>query len=424
MELGKKPHIGVLTTFYEFNSSYSLCSVVESQLVSLVKYGYPTVLFVLDNFKGDDKVPKEVEIRKAVPQFYLTDYANNQEVGKEFEGQVERVYKALKEHTKDIDIIIQHDLIFQGWFLPYAAAIHKFAKESKIKWFHWIHSVPNFPPANLGEPHIFRYRLPENSKLVYLNNFHIIRVAESYGLFPKDVRVVYNPVDPRLFWNLHPLVKSLIEKYDLLSADLIQTYPLSTPRMVSGKGLHTAIDIFSKLKQQNKKVRLIICNAHANAKQEQQLIVDTLLYASQRNLNAGEVIFTSLEDSPLYELGVPREVVSQFFLLSNLFIFPSQSENCSLILLEAMLSKNLLILNDNVPSMREFGKENALYFKFGSIDDRVSYDDKEKFMEDIAKIIISEFSTNKVLRSNAELKQNFSYDTIFKRMIEPLFYEN
>ena len=235
--------VGVLTTFYEWNHSYSLCSVVESQLVSLVKNGYEAILFVHDNFKDDNKVPAGVEIRKVVPRFLLVDYSAQQEVPKELEEQASTAYEAIKEHTKDIDVIFEHDLIFQGWFLPYCLAVHKLAAESKIKWFHWIHSVPSPMQQGTKFPHNLRFKLPANSKLVYLNNYHLIRAAESYGIFPKDVRVVYNPVDPRLFYNLHPLVNGLVDKYGLLEADFVQVYPLSTPRMVAGKGLNFVIDV-------------------------------------------------------------------------------------------------------------------------------------------------------------------------------------
>jgi len=129
--------IAVLTTFYNFDNSYSLCSVVESQLVSLKKNKYEVVLFVHDNFTDDAKVPEGVEIRKIVPRFPgLVDYSANQEVPPSLEEDANRVYEALKEGTKDIDVIFEHDMIFQGWFLPYCIAIHKLARESKIKWFH------------------------------------------------------------------------------------------------------------------------------------------------------------------------------------------------------------------------------------------------------------------------------------------------
>lgn len=424
MEPGaKKPKVGILTTFYNFDSSYSLCSVVESQLKALIKNGYETVLFTHDNFQDDAKVPQGIEIRKIVPRFLLVDYSAHQEPSAELSQEAETAYQAFKTHLADIDIVLEHDLIFQGWFLPYCLAIHRLAKESKIKWFHWIHSNPSSMPVGTKPPHTARYTLPDNSKLVYLNNYYLINAAEAYRTFPKDVRIVYNALDPRLFMDLHPLISQLIDKYDLLSADFMQVYPVSTPRMVAGKQLHVVIEIFAKLKQHGKKVRLIVCNAHANDKREKQIIAEVLSFASQKGLSSLEVIFTSLESPTTYELGVPRQVVSQLFQLSNLFIFPSTSENCSLILLEAMLAKNLLVLNEDVPPMREFGKGNAIYFGFGGHNVKRDYADKDKYYNDIAMVIQSEFNNNKPLKAANDIKQNFNFDKIFKNQIEPLFYE-
>src|SRR3990167_3513881 len=103
MEIGGKKTVGILTTFFNFDPSYSLCSVVESQLASLVKYGYKTILFTHDNFKDDAKVPKGVEIRKIVPRFLLVDYSANQDISADFEEQVSKAYEAFKENLKDID---------------------------------------------------------------------------------------------------------------------------------------------------------------------------------------------------------------------------------------------------------------------------------------------------------------------------------
>ena len=411
--------VGILTSFYELNSSYSLCSVVESQLVSLKKYGYEVVLFVHDNFKDDAKIPEGVEIRKIVPRFKLVDYSDNHKLEEGFEEQVKKSEEAFKENFKDIDVMFTHDFMLQGWFLPYCVAIHNVANTLETKWFHWIHSVPNGMPEGTEYPHALRFCLPKNSKLVYLNNYHIVRAAEVYRSFPKDVKVVHNPVDPRLFFDLDPIVASIIDKYGILDSDFLQVYPVSTPRMVAGKGLHKLIDIQSAMKKLGKRFTVVVCNAHANADKEKDLIRETKDYALQRGINDNDLIFTSFEGKE-YELGVSRKVVSDLFRLSNLFVFPSHSENCSLVLLEAMLSKNLLVLNESVRCMREFGEENALYFKFSGIDEEVRYDNYDKFMEDVAKIIISEFSVNKALKSANNAKKKYNYDFIFREQIEPI----
>jgi len=265
--------------------------------------------------------------------------------------------------------------------------------------------------------------LPANSKLIQLNNEHLIRAAETYGIWPKDVRVIYNPIDPRQFWNLNPFAQSLIDKYDLLLADFLDVYPLSTPRMgPDGKQLDIVIMIMGALKRLGRSVRLIVANAHANAEQHKKQIAEMLLFANQQGLSNNEVIFTSREGQE-YELGISRESVAQLFQLSNLFIFPSRSENGPLILYEAMLSKCILVLNKQCPGLQEFGRGNALYFNFGSLLENTNFADKDGFMEDVAKIIISEYENNRVLKAFDCVKKTHNYDVIFKRMVEPLFSE-
>lgn len=470
--------IGILTTFYDFNKAYSLCSVVEAQLIALVKYGYNPVLFVHDNFKGD--VPKGVEIRKIVPRFKLIDYSANQPVAKDFFEQVKKIKEALEQNLQDIDVAFTHDWIFQGWFLPYNVAMRE--ADLKCKWLHWIHSAPSPRPA-VQYPHDCRYKMMPNSKLIYMNNYDVIRLAEMYDGWADDIRVVYNPLDVRSFTEYHPLTKGLIEKYKLLEADIIDIYPISMTRAVGGKQPDKIIWLLSKLKKLGKSVRFIVCNAHSTAEKEKTLVKKYLEYAKECGLDEGDVIFTSLYENPEpnefyllkcpnceytygqeqngqvsykydketficdkckkeitrsqfrkidrspnprfpYESGVPNEVIRQLFQISNLFVFPTMSENCPLILLEAAQGKNLLVLNKSFEPLREFFGENALYFEFGSLIEKVNYQDDEKYYEDMAKIIIAELKNNKPLNAFNNLKQKFNIDWIFRNQLEPLLFEN
>ena len=115
---------------------------MEEQLLALLEGGYQPILFVHDNFNADDKIPKGVEIRKVIPRFTLVDYSSNQPVDKGFKDQVKKVKEALEEHLKDIDVVLTHDWIFQGWFLPYNVGMREAQPNLKCKWFHWIHSAP------------------------------------------------------------------------------------------------------------------------------------------------------------------------------------------------------------------------------------------------------------------------------------------
>jgi len=413
--------VAIATTFYNYDRAYSLVSVVGEQLKMLLEGGYQPVLLVHDNFSDDSEIPEGVEIRKVVPRFQLVDYSSNQPVESGFQDQVKKVKESLEENLKDIDVVFTHDWIFQGWFLIYNVGMREAQPNLKCRWFHWIHSAPSPRPVKLEYPHDCRYKTMPNSKLIYMNHYDTLRLAEMYSGVLDDIRVVHNPLDPRSFWKLHPLVNDLIKKYRLLDADIIDVYPVSSTRF-SGKQVDKVIKVMGELKKQGKSVRFICPNAHANAEKEKKAVEDLIHYGIERGLTREEMIFTSFEGKE-YEMGIPHEAVRDLFQLSNLFIFPTLSENCPLILLEAALSKCLLVLNESFPPLRDFFGKDALYFKFGSLLENVNYSNEENYYSDVAKIIIGELSKNRPLNAFNTLKQKFNGDFVFKHELEPLLFE-
>lgn len=422
--MNKKPKIGVLTTFLNFNPEFSLTSVVRQQLISLIRNNYRAVLFTLTTFKDDDLVPEGVELRKVLPQLILEPYsAKNID---NLEEDVAKAKTAMEKHMADIDVCLAHDIIFINSYLPYNIAMREaiHGKLNKVKWLHWMHSGPSFVDLD-GSVWDNLHTLPENSRLIYMNYTDVVRAAEHYHTLPKNVRTIFNPMDIRELYDFHPLTRELIDEYDLMSPDFICVYPLSSTRMGrAGKQLSKVIWIMAELKKRGKSVKLIVPNAHANADKEKKTIEGMHLFAHSKGLEAGELIFTSYHKPPKWEHGVPHKVVVDLFTLGNLFIFPSVSENCPLILLEAMAGKNLLVLNYSFPAMRDFGGNNAMYFRFGSlVDDPQHPRGQDKYMRDVAVLIESEMSQNKALLAQTNLRQKFNVDYIWKHQLQPAIME-
>jgi len=410
--------VGILTTFNDFDTGYSLCSVVNDQLNMHVRKGYEVVLFVLESFRGE--VPEGVEVRKVIPPIILEPYAGDK-FPECWEEDAKRVSDALQEHCRDIDILIDHDWIFIDAYLPYNIGLRQ--AQLSAKHFHWIHSAPSPRKEFEDNPHANRYNPFPNSKIIYLNNDKPMAVAEMFGTTLNQVRVIHNSRDPRTFWNLDPFVNQMIDKYDLMSADIVSCYPLSSTRMVEGKQIDVAIRIHAELNKLGLDTRLIVPNAHANAEKEKHTVDQMIELAKSQGLEEHQILFTSKEG---YDTGIPAHMVSDFFRISNVFIFPSISENCSLVLLEAMLAGNLLVLNKDCSGLQEFGGENAIYFKFGNIDMGTRNHEqalqKPSYLSDIARIIKSEYETNKVLKSQRKAFKEFNLDYIMSK-IENLYYE-
>jgi glycosyltransferase involved in cell wall biosynthesis len=284
--------------------------------------------------------------------------------------------------------VIQHDLLFIHSFLPVNWAIRECGNLlPKLKWLHWQHSAPSPKPDNCEYPLTGCYQDMPNSIFIYLNRTDISRVANRYSIEENRIYTVHNFINFERLFNLHPVTSELVDKYDLLDADTICVYPT---RLVEPKQPEKIIKLMEQLKK-TQKVRLIICNSWSNGKEE---IAYKNKLQTNTSLTPEELIFTSSFNSKWckdnnfnIQLGVPREVVVDLMRLSDLFILPSNSECCSMIMLEAIANKNLIVLNDDLLSLHEFGGQKmngnnstrALYMQFGSISRPiVSYNPSEE----------------------------------------------
>src|SRR3990167_7404134 len=189
------------------------------------------------------------------------------------------------------------------------------------------------------------------------------------------------------------------------------------------KQLSKVIWIMSEIKKKGRSVALVIPNPHANAQKEKDAIEEMYQWAYTKGLERRELIFTSFHDIPKHEHGVPHQVVRELFLLGNLFIFPTVSENCPLVLLEAMAGKNIILLNQSFPALKDFGKEDALYFHFGSLVDNPTIQMEDQYYKDIATLIISEYGQNRAIKAQTRLRRDFNLDAIFNRMLSPAIEE-
>lgn len=414
--------IAILTTFDSIDLQYSIASLVIDQLNLLVKHGYKPTLFAIEGFRDFGHVPKGVEVKAVIPRLTLTDYQLGVPKGKDFDVQVKVVTEALSEYLLNYSIVITHDVIFQTWFLPHNQAVRNIAKKyPHIKWIHWMHSAPSLRPQNLEYPHMLRFSGIPNSTYIAMNYADIELYADQYDIPVGNVAVVYNCRDVYKFFDMHPFSIELIEKYKLLDCDVMAVYPT---RITSGKNPEEAIHLMAKIYESGKNATLVFCNSYSNAEAEKNYIAYLRKCGLQWGLPTDHLIFTS-EEGKEWELGVPHKVVKDLMQISNLFFLPSKSEGCSLILLEAALTKNLIILNKTLPSLHEFGKEDALYIDCPSVragkQTNVQYHpNRDAHFKEWAGIIINQLEQNKSLNMFTRVKKKFNPDAIFRDMLEPL----
>ena len=391
--------IVILTSFRQMPESYSLVNDVRDQIKTLKRFGHEVVFFAQENCAGEGI---ECEMKAIFPHFKMEKNVVNEEIKN-------KIKSILEQELQDFDVAITHDLMFLQSFITYRTAIME--ANTDIRWIHWSHSAVG-QPLQLKMPH---------SKYIYMNYSDIARFAKAIGVEQDDVRVVFNDKDPELFFGWHSLTKKIADIVDLFNKDIIQVYPICSTRMDS-KGIDHVIKVFGRLKSLGNRVLLIICNSNPRKKKNE--IQQKLALGKSEGLTENELVFTSeiLEEA---KGQVPRQVVRDLMQLANLFIFPTISEVCSNILLEASMTKQLVVLNKDFPALFDFGADGqtVLSFHFGSMQmPGFKFRDRDAYTT-LAKVIQQQLKNNKPDLQFRRILKDCNLNTIYRNQLEPILWE-
>jgi len=392
--------IAIITHFNRCPDSYSPGRAVRNQIKLLKRFGHEVVFFIVEG----SQLEVDCEMRKVVPRFKRQKNVVDKEAKQKF------IKVLQKELTDDFDIAITHDLYIDDC-ITYREAIKECGID--IPWVHWARS---------GVGHQLDFEMP-NARYVYMNYADVGIFSRMIGVCSDRVRVVFNEKDPSFLFNWDPITIMIADKFRLWEKDIIQAYPICTTRM-DAKGLNNVIRAFAALKRTGKNVALVICNSNGRRRLEE--IDNKIKYAKQFGLNADEIVFTStLSDSENdTSREIPNKVVAELLQISNLFIFPTLAEVCSNILLEASMTKNLLVLNEDLPCLFDFVEKGmVLSHRFSSLQGLHFGDKGDVSFDELAKKINNEIEGNKADRQFRKVWRTHNVDTLYHEQLEPILYE-
>lgn len=406
----------IMTTFNDFAAAYSLTTCVLDQARALSRLGYKVQVWVNEGCNLSEyprNLPEAVSVRACMPLVPCAEDVVN-------EGGVVTILKFLEPELAALRpaVIISHDLLFQTWFVTWAAALHHLVDTPSTAWFHQAHSAPSLPrtiPA--GAYH--RMTVPDGHRILCVNYVDRLRFAEYYNIDQSRVVSIPNARDLRSWARMTDGAAAAVDKMKLDEADLVQVYGVSGTRMDS-KGLMTVIDVFAALKAESDlRVKLVIVNAHSVPGTDESAVKvkQTIAGFSERATKAGLVMgedmyFTSLE-FPEWANGVPGPVMSDLQQYGNVFVFPTIGEAGSLVLMEAALSGALLVLNQDVSALADaVPHDQALWYSFGNGQGAP----RKAVPVEVALAIEAAYRTNKVLRARRTVIKYQSIGTYARRL--------
>lgn len=416
-----KEIVAIATNFMEFNPGNSLTGIVLDQIEMLSSHGHEVYLVVNEQYHGEESRAK---LHKILPFFHLRDYRRSSELTEEHQQIALKTASVLKDFisSNKVDIVITHDLMFQGWFMPYCFGIKKASLSlPKTRWFHWVHSIP----SQNWDWHCISILRP-NHKIIYPNGTDLHHVASQYRGVYDDVRCIHHIKDHRSWMEFSEATNKFISAHPaVMRADVVQLLPASCDRL-GAKRLSETLQIFGNIKAQGLSVCLVVANQWATVLTRKEDVNRYKWEAKCRGLVPGEdFIFTSDFDPPKYEIGIPKRMIRELFSLSNLFVFLTREETFGLVIPEACMSGGvLLVLNKSLEMLSEVSGANALFFEFGSFNRQYHNSMGDKYYTVIARDIVSKMLNDTSIRAKSFIRQRYNWDYLYDNEYRPLFDES
>ena len=187
--------------------------------------------------------------------------------------------------------------------------VHKeFLKSQKKSRFNPLHPIYLF----------LEKKCFQNAKCIIANSFMVKnQIINSYDVSPDKIKVIYSGIESKEI-NFHSSFEKLSEEYSFISENFIFLFVGSGFKR---KGVFEFLQIISKLDQSN--IKAFVIGRDKNSKHYFHLAKDLGI--------DDKVIFTG-----------PREDVSDFYNISDIFILPTHYEPFSNVVIEALQSENVV----------------------------------------------------------------------------------
>jgi glycosyltransferase involved in cell wall biosynthesis len=239
------------------------------------------------------------------------------------------------------------------------------------------------------------------------------RQRELAGLYNcplEEIRVIYNGVEPAELLGLTTTSWELAQRMDLLSNDLVLLMPV---RVTQAKNIEYALKVIAALKAGGLQVKLVLTGP-PDPHDEKSMVYFRSLQELRSQLNLEQ------EMRFVYESGldpdepnlISLDAVADLYRLADLMIMPSHREGFGMPVLEAGLLGLPVVVSDAVPAAGEIGGEEVMRF------------DPDLPPHALAEQIIAWSKDDHRLRLTRRIRQNFTWQAIFQRDIEPLLHQS
>lgn len=342
----------------------------------------------------------------------VKEHLDRGEVTNEFELLRDELADELKSALSDMDILIAHNVCSLNKNLALTAALHKLQTDTSQKFprlILWHHDLAWTTPRYLSELHegypwsLLKMAWP-NATQVTVSEMRQDELVDLMQLKKSQITVVPNGMDVAKFFKLEEQTQSYIKKLDLLKANLLLLLPVRiTPR----KNIELALHVLYHLREHYPDAQLVVTGPlgpHNSANVE---YFDSLKSLRQQLKLSASAHFLA----ELTEQYIPDAVIFDFYRLADALLLPSQEEGFGIPILEAGLEAIPIFCSDIAP-LKKLGGDFATYFP-PDADPKI-----------VSNLICESISSNPVLKMKANVRSNYTWDSIYTAKIEPLLEDS
>jgi mannosylglucosylglycerate synthase len=329
----------------------------------------------------------------------------------DFDALVEGLENSLEDALQGMDQVIVHNVFTKHFNLPLTAALMGLLDNAKIKrcitWCHdftWTspHSRPLVHP---GYPWDLLRTYRDELTYVTVSRSRQAELVDLFKLAGEKIKVIYNGVDPAELFSLSGEGIALIDRLDLNAADLVLLMPV---RITQAKNIELALQVVASLKNKGLRPKLVITGP-PDPHDSGDLTYYQSLLDLRRKLGVVQEARFVYESGLGWPAGYTIElpVVREIYRVCDALFMPSHREGFGMPILEAGLM-GMPIFSASIPAADEIGGAQVIHLSHT--------DDAEK----IAGLILSWCQSSPTQQLRQRIRQNFTWQAIFKHDILPL----
>jgi glycosyltransferase involved in cell wall biosynthesis len=324
---------------------------------------------------------------------------------------VDEIYTYLHRALRDCHILIAHNVMTMPYNLPLTLALLRIAEEGSLPIVSWNHDSPYFYPRYPQHLDVSPWdvlkRFHSCMRCVVISESRRKQFSQLYGR-DDQIHVIFNGIDPIIFFGLDPVSLQLIREQELFSEDFLMVQP---SRLHPRKNVELSIQVTRALQNRDLKARLLVTGAYDPHEPKTVEYAESLIRLSRElGIEKDVLILADYRFKSGETLRHDRIIMRDLYLISDILFLPSWEEGFGIPLLEAGMMKLPVVCSD-IPVFREIGKQDVYFFKLDETPEQIA---------------------EKVLRLTAELKprclfrrtiRSHSWDNIYQAKLLPLLHQ-